>query len=193
MAIELDHISKSIDGRKILHNLSVTIAVPGITCFMGPSGVGKTTLLHILMALTTPDSGSIKGLEHMRTAAVFQEDRLLPWCTALENAAIALPREKHAYATKALQQVGLQDDMHKKTDELSGGMQRRVAIARALAVQPSLLILDEPFAGLDEELHLDILRLFRDLGKEIAIVLVSHDPYDAEYLGASTYYLHAAE
>ena len=189
MAIQIQNISVSIDGEAILRDFSASIATPGVTCFMGPSGVGKTTLLHILLSLAKPDSGTVMGLDHERVAAVFQEDRLLPWCTALENAALALPHDSREQAVTALTQVGLGEDMHKKANALSGGMQRRVALARALAIRPTVLILDEPFSGLDEELHILLLHLFKDLSKQCAIVLVSHDPFDAEFLEATTHYL----
>ena len=187
MPIKIRNLCKSYADQQILKNFSADIADQGASVFWGYSGVGKTTLLHILLGLINPDSGTITGLEHKKIAAVFQENRLLPWFTALENVSLVLPKADKNLAKEQLIALGLAEALDKKVSELSGGMQRRVALARALAIKPDLLLLDEPFSGLDDNLHEEILNLLKDYCLTNAIILVSHDPNDITFLQAKIY------
>ncbi len=160
MAIQLCEVSKSFDGKPVLVNLSHSFPDGGISCVLGPSGCGKTTLLRILMGLLEPDSGRILGLPG-RCSAVFQEDRLIEHASALANVRIALKRDFPAgRIAEALSAVGLADAMAQPVRELSGGMKRRVAIVRALLSDAPLLLMDEPFRGLDRATRERVIGLF---------------------------------
>ena len=180
--LELTNISHSYDDLKILENFSLTLAPGQRIALMGPSGCGKTTVLKIALGLLSPTGGTVQS-GFRRSAAVFQESRLLPWRTAMENVALVLGDRKDAFprAMAALEQMELGEAAGKYPRELSGGMQQRVAIARALATDPDLLILDEPFKGLDEALRERILETVARTGA--AVLLVTHDEREAKALG----------
>ncbi|MDR1409997.1 MAG: ATP-binding cassette domain-containing protein [Oscillospiraceae bacterium] len=144
--IELRGISKAFNKQPVLQAVSVVLPDVGIVALHGGSGSGKTTLLRILAELENADCGEIAGIGSKRVSYVFQEDRLLPHATTLENAAIA---SDNACARQWLERFGLGDSFDKKPMVLSGGMRRRVAIARAFAFGGNVLLLDEPFTGLD--------------------------------------------
>jgi NitT/TauT family transport system ATP-binding protein len=149
---------------------------------MGPSGCGKTTLLRIALGQLTPTEGTVENT-FRKTAVVFQEPRLLPWRTALENVNLVLGDSKTTLeaAKRHLQQVQLADALQKYPRELSGGMQQRVAMARALAVEGDLLVLDEPFKAMDEALRDQIIALTEKT--DAAILLVTHEEAEARTLG----------
>ena len=151
---------------------------------MGPSGCGKTTLLRVALLLQPPDAGTVSG-DAGRTAAVFQEPRLLPWRTAAENvnAVLSDTRETMPEALSMLDRVELSDAAEKYPAELSGGMQQRVSIARALAYRPDLLVLDEPFRGLDDELRGRMVSLLSASLSSASLLLVTHSEDEARALG----------
>jgi len=186
--IELINISKSYDGVKVLDGVNMALPA-GITCLMGASGIGKTTLAHLLAGLAAPDGGEIKKPANLRVAMVFQEDRLLAGLTALENVCFVVPATPaaEARAMELLTQAGLGDSLHKKAAELSGGMKRRVALCRALLAPHELLILDEPFKGLDEGIKPAVIAMVRQHAAEGArvVLCITHDPAEAAALGAS--------
>ena len=128
-------------------DISLALPEKGFCAITGRSGRGKTTLLYLIAGLYEPDRGSIQR-NGETISMVFQEDRLLPWETAAQNAAIASTRE---IAAKLLTELGLGAELDKYPRELSGGMKRRVSIARALAAKADVYIMDEPFKGLDPE------------------------------------------
>ena len=179
--LELTNISHSYDDLKVLEDFSLTLAPGEKIALMGPSGCGKTTVLRIALGLLPPTGGTVKS-GFRRSAAVFQEPRLLPWRTALENVALVLGDGKASFprAMTALEQMELGEAAGKYPRELSGGMQQRVAIARALATDPDLLILDEPFKGLDEALRERILEAVAR--RDAAVLLVTHDEWEAKAL-----------
>jgi len=188
--MKADKISKSFGSHAVLQDFSAEFTDPGITCIMGRSGSGKTTLLNIMMGRLKADQGSITGFSGRTLGAVFQEDRLLPWCTALENVALVLNGDDvKERALRILARVHLEESAMQKVTELSGGMKRRVAIARALAFDPEILILDEPFKGLDDELRLEVMELVREFSSERAVIIVTHDHVEAEFFAAKMVYL----
>lgn len=179
------------NGTEALHDLTFAVAQRQFVSLIGPSGCGKSTALRIVAGLLKPDAG------HIRYAAgkpeigfVFQEPTLMPWADALTNARLPLdlkqmPRAKaNSDAMDALAKVGLAGFEHAYPRQLSGGMKMRVSLARALAARPQLLLLDEPFAALDEitrnGLGDDLLRLWQQDG--LTIVFVTHSMSESSYL-----------
>jgi len=176
MAVSLIDVSYSYDGqKKVLDGFSFEFPEKGAVCLMGPSGCGKTTLLRILAGLERPQRGTVEGISGKKPSYVFQENRLLPWLTAVENVAVAAAGEnKHSEAESLLKRMGLAGSEHKYPKELSGGMKKRVSIARALAAKGDFLILDEPFSGIDEDAWKRISGLILEEYSDKLIILVTH-------------------
>jgi ABC-type nitrate/sulfonate/bicarbonate transport system ATPase subunit len=177
---------------------------PGeILCIMGPSGCGKSTLLRVIAGLETPDRGSItmpgnSGPGEGSAAMVFQDDALFPWLTVRDNVRYGLTvglrktvpaQDAEKRVADLLAMVGLDAFSSSWTYQLSGGMKQRVAVARALAVQPKVLLMDEPFSALDpftrRDLEDEVIRI-RDAaagtGQSVSVLLVTHNPEEAVYL-----------
>ncbi|MGN0386634.1 MAG: ATP-binding cassette domain-containing protein [Lachnospiraceae bacterium] len=181
------NVTKSFGEKSVLQNLSYTMKEGEITCLMAPSGAGKTTLLHILAGLCDADSGEIlwDGPGTPGIGMVFQEDRLLEEETALKNVEMACP--ERTTAKEVLSELLPMEALNKKISALSGGMKRRVCIARALAAQADVLVLDEPFTGLDEENRKKAVRvILKHLNGRI-MILSTHNGEDAELLGAKVW------
>ncbi len=183
----LMHVDFAYGPLRILEDVSLVFPEKGVVCLSGPSGCGKTTLLRLLAGLEQPARGQIGGMTGRKIAAVFQEDRLLPWMTALDNVALALPgglRLNRDRAAEALALVGLAEQGALFPSDLSGGMKRRVAIARALASDADIWLLDEPFTGIDPQLRDRIASLLRRRAEQALLVLVTHIEEEARLLGA---------
>ena len=182
--LELNNISVRFDGKSVLSGCGLSLGDGERLALMGPSGCGKTTLLRVALSLQPPDTGSVSG-DPGRTAVVFQEPRLLPWRTAAENVNVVLSDtpETMPEALSMLERVELSDAGEKYPAELSGGMQQRVSIARALAFRPDLLVLDEPFRGLDDELRGRMVSLLNTSLQSASLLLVTHSEEEAEALG----------
>lgn len=179
--IELQNVGMRFGEKTVFSGLSLRFDAPGRYAVLGASGCGKTTLLRMIAGLQKPTSGRISVDPNVRMAVCFQEDRLLPWRTALQNAALACPgRHAEETARMWLARVGLEAECNAMPDALSGGMKRRVALARALAMEAPVLLLDEPFRALDERTHRDMLTLVREQTNGRLLILVTHDPRDAE-------------
>jgi len=185
MIIFADHISKSYNEIPVLSDFSLRLPEHGIIGLSGPSGCGKTTFLHIMAGLIEPDSGSITGLAGKKTGVVFQEDRLLPWLTAQEN--IDLIVKNSTLTQQWLDAIQLSDKADSYPSELSGGMKRRLALARALAFDCDLLLMDEPFQGLDDMLKETLYQLVRDAALTKPVVMVSHDITELNNLADQVY------
>lgn len=178
MTMKITNLTVSYDGMPVIDRLNLEIG-DGITCIMGESGLGKTTLLHTIAGLIKPDSGEIEGAP-VRPAVMFQEDRLLPWFSALKN--LETVCFDTGRALEMLRAVELEEASDKLPDELSGGMKRRVALARTLLFDSDMIILDEPFKGLDEALTGRIARLIREV--KVPVIVATHAESDVELLGA---------
>ena len=182
MTVRVENLRKSYGGVPVLKGPSFS-ADRGVTCIMAPSGAGKTTLLRILMGLEQPDSGSVRLPSPCRVAAVFQEDRLLEQLDAAGNLRFVLGSSYDAARAEALlARLGL-DVGGKPVGDYSGGMKRRLALARALLADADLLVLDEPFTGLDGENRTRALDCIREAAETKCVLLVTHDGGDAEALG----------
>ncbi len=169
-------VSKSFGENKVVSHFSLELPESGAVCLFGPSGCGKTTLIHLLMGLVKPDSGRIGGLENKQISVVFQEDRLLPWATARENAAIAGGKKGAEWLTK----LGLEDEaLDQLPSELSGGMQRRVALARCLGYGGDIFLLDEPFIGLDAANKAKAMALIQAELRQKLMIFITHDREEA--------------
>ena len=176
--IEIRDVSFAYGDKKVFSHLTLSLPDRGVTVLRAPSGRGKTTLLRLMGGLLRPDEGSIRGLEGIRIGWVFQENRLLPWCSALRNVAAVSDEET---ARRELSALGLAANLNDLPSDLSGGMARRTAIARAIAYRPQALFLDEPFTGLDPALRmLCARRLEASAG---LIVLVTHEEGDLKLFG----------
>ena len=180
--LKLTDISHSYGDHAVLQGRNLTLLPGQRIAIMGPSGCGKTTLLRIALGLLKPAEGTVENT-FRKTAAVFQEPRLLPWRTALQNVNLVLGDGKATLETakQYLEKVKLSDAADKYSRELSGGMQQRVAVARALAAEGDLLILDEPFKAMDEELREQVIALVNQT--KAAILLVTHEEAEAKMLG----------
>lgn len=196
--IHIDKISFAYGDKQIFKDLQATVHPGDFMCIVGPSGVGKTTLLQCLSGLRMPTSGQIRFAGQEITApprnmaVVFQDyaHSLMPWLSNLKNVSLPLKSagvgkdERRRRATEALAQVGLEGHEDKYPWQLSGGQQQRVAIARALACRPKAIIMDEPFASVDAQTRADLedlaIRVRNELG--VAIILVTHDIDEAVYL-----------
>lgn len=190
MDIELKNIYKSYGDKVVLKNFSASFKEGALTCLMGQSGCGKTTVLNLLMGLDKADGGSISGIEKGSISAVFQEDRLCEGFNAVTN--IAMVGSKNLKAEKIienLEAIGLKDCFHKPVSELSGGMKRRVAIVRAMMAEGKLLILDEPFKGLDKENLKLACNYVKSFSRGRTVIMVTHSPEEAEIMGGRVIYM----
>ena len=185
MPVVVKDLSKSFDGKAVLSGLSFELPDSGVVAVEGRSGSGKTTLLNILMGLLPPDAGRIDGLAGRRVTAVFQENRLLESWSAMKNIRLVCPRAVTDAEIRAhLAEVGLAGEEKTVARALSGGMKRRVALVRAVIAPGDVLILDEPFKGLDEATREAAIRYVLRHASNRLILLVTHDRAEAEALGA---------
>ena len=174
MELQVEHLCKRYGENAVLDDISFTARV-GVTRLLGPSGIGKTTLLRVLLGLETPDSGTVNG-DKFRWTAVFQENRLLEGLDAEGNLRFVLGANYNAAAAQALlEELGLGDVGKKKVRDYSGGMQRRLALARALLAPSDALSLDEPFTGLDAENREAAMRAILRAAETKIVLLSTHE------------------
>ncbi len=181
--LELRDISVSYGEKTVLQHCDLNLMSGERIALMGPSGCGKTTLLRIALGLHTPDFGTVKRY-FSRVSAVFQEPRLLPWRTALENVMLPIAgrTDSRDAAVSHLEKLELADAVGLYPDELSGGMQQRVSLARAMVFAPDLLVLDEAFKGLDVELRGRVLTLLAGSLQNTSVLLATHSEEEARAL-----------
>lgn len=177
-------LSKSFGMHVVFDSFSFRIEDGEHVALSAPSGTGKTTLFRILSGLEKPDRGTLTGADPAKIGYLFQEPRLFPQLTAVENVACVAPSPKNALnqAREWLARVGLASAERFLPGELSGGMRQRVALARTLFSDRPVLLLDEPFTALDPELHASIRLLVRDCCRDKTLILASHIPEDLEIL-----------
>lgn len=197
-SIAVRHLSKRYsgpDGREqaVLRDLDFAVAPGEFLCLLGPSGCGKSTLLRLLCGLESPDQGSLSCHPvGARTAMVFQQAGLFPWMSLLNNLRFVMDSQPHlqgedtdARAQQLLAQVGLGDYADHYPQQVSGGMQQRLAVARSFAIEPDILLMDEPFVHLDYQtrwqLQQMLLRLWQE--QQTTVVFVTHDAEEAILLG----------
>ena len=193
--LEIAQITKAYDGRAVVDDVSLTVMPGQVTCLLGPSGCGKSTTLRIIAGVEMQDSGTIHvdgelvcdtvtrvPPEARGIGLMFQDFALFPHLSVAQNVAFGLPRRgSEARVQELLEKVGMLSHIDRFPHELSGGEQQRVALARALAPRPRMMLMDEPFSGLDDRLRDDI----RDETLEVlkaegtAVLLVTHEPAEA--------------
>ena len=203
--LQLNHIKKEYKTgdlvQKALDDVSLNLRDNEFVAILGPSGSGKTTLLNVIGGLDRYDSGNliINGISTKKytdrdwdsyrnhtIGFVFQSYNLIPHQTVLSNVELALTisgisgAERRSRATKALEQVGLGDQLHKHPSEMSGGQMQRVAIARALVNNPDILLADEPTGALDSDTSIQVMELLKEVAKDRLVVMVTHNPELAE-------------
>lgn len=189
MSIVIKNLSKSFDTKQIFKNFSLEFPQNGVSMLSGESGVGKTTLLRMISGLDTDFSGEISGGGIKNCSVAFQEYRLFPTLSALDNLIFANHDKKTAENTKEalemLLSLGFKEaDAVLFPGELSGGMKQRVSLARAFLRKAPILLLDEPTKELDEENANRALEIIKNEAKSRLVILVSHNKADAEKLNA---------
>lgn len=185
MDVILSGISKGYGSNKVIEDLTVTFPSGSASAIMGRSGCGKTTLLRLIANLEKADSGTIVGND-VKMSAVFQDDVLIDTFTPLKNISFAVgDSASRQEIIRHLSILGLKDAVSQPCSELSGGMRRRVAIARAILAKPKLLLLDEPFKGLDDETKDSVIAYVREHIEDITVIFVTHDATEIEKLGAT--------
>lgn len=188
--ISIENLSKAYDSQYVLKELSLKLLAGNTYCLMAPSGAGKTTLFRILLGLETPDSGNISGLSGLRLSAVFQEDRLLEGYTALQNIRFVTGRRYPVSELSAiLSRLLPADSLDKPVREYSGGMKRRTAILRALLAPSDMIIMDEPFTGLDHDTRLAAVRIIKEYTKGKLLLISTHAEEDVALLKARLIHL----
>ncbi len=198
LSVSLRGVTKVFDGGiSALGPLDLKVRKGEFLALVGPSGCGKSTALRLIAGLSAPTSGTVQTSRHGNDARpghaigfVFQEPTLMPWTTVWENVRLPLKLARipapaaEARIGEALERVGLAEFSHSYPRELSGGMKMRVSLARALVTDPDILLMDEPFAALDEitrfRLNNDLLALWRNLRK--TIIFVTHSVFESVYL-----------
>jgi putative ABC transport system ATP-binding protein len=207
--IQVNNVTKRYEGKRIVHALrgvSLNVARGEMVAIMGPSGCGKSTLLNIIGGLDRPSEGSVtvdgthlgvlddsalSRLRREKIGFIFQFFNLLPTLTAQENVALPLQlarirrNETAVRSSELLKTVGLEDRFDHLPDELSGGQQQRVAMARALALQPSVILADEPTGNLDSKTGQEVLMLLKKMQEQfgVTVVMVTHDSVAAGFCG----------
>jgi ABC-type spermidine/putrescine transport systems, ATPase components len=199
--LTLKNISFSYKDKVIFDNYNFVMNKEEIIAMIGPSGCGKSTLLKIINGLETDYSGDVLldgvnvnniPVNKRDIVLMFQDNLLFPHMTIFENIEFSLKMEKYPkheikkMVEEVAKDIHLQDKLNKYPKELSGGQQRRVALARAVISKPKLLLLDEPFTGLDKEIKLEIMNLVKIIREKYntSIIFVTHDLSEAEYLKA---------
>ena len=190
MGLQIKNLHQSYDDLLLFSNFNLDIAEGQITCILGPSGGGKTTLLNIIAGLVVPSGGSLVGFNGKVLSYIFQDTRLLPWKTVQENIEFVLrdsysQTQRQSIASRVIKLVELTEFANYYPSQLSGGMRQRVAIARAFAYPSDLILMDEPLKGLDVKLKMNLLRSFSRIWQsdKRTVIFVTHDVDEALMLG----------
>lgn len=191
--VELCGVSKSYGDAPVLREVSLALFPGAPVCVTGRSGIGKTTLMRLILGLETPDSGTVSVRRGLRCAAVFQENRLIETLSAAQNVRFVCPAAQmpdDAALAAAFAAVGLtRQELEKPAAALSGGQKRRVALLRALLAPADAVLLDEPFTGLDAAARREAAALICKTCRRRALLCITHEADAAALLGARTFAL----
>lgn len=199
-AIHIRDASLTYDHKILFQRLNITLTGAACTAILGPSGIGKTSLLRLIAGLTfaAESAAPVQASDSLplagRIAYMAQEDCLLPWCSVLDNVLISerlrgktINANHHQKAKELLRHVGLADVINLKPEKLSGGMRQRVSLARTLFENKPVVLMDEPFASLDVITRLQLQDLAAELLTDRTVLLVTHDPLEALRLADEIY------
>lgn len=191
MSVQIRNLCKTFGSKKVLNNLNITLEDGGIYCLMGPSGMGKTTLLRIIMNLESKDAGEITGIDpDVEISSMFQEDRILPMLSAVANVNMMYEKKRPVKEIKEdLSQILPKKCLRQPVCELSGGMKRRVSLARCMHYQGKMIILDEPFTGLDMATKQEVISYILKNRRNRILLVATHGIEDAALLGAEVIHL----
>lgn len=186
--IIIKNLSKSFGNNSVLKNINIILRDGSVTCLMGQSGKGKTTLLNILMGFEKYDTGEILNMPKLKSA-VFQENRLCESFSVLRNIKLVNDDIDDKTILSHLEAVGLKNEANQQVSTLSGGMKRRVALVRAIIAKKDILFLDEPFKGLDDNTKDKVFDYLHNNCKNLTVLIVTHQIEDAIKLNAHILYL----
>lgn len=185
----ISNLSKSFGDKIILQNFSFSFPNTGVFAFTGNSGVGKTTLLRIIAGLDTEYSGQITDYSLSEISMSFQEHRLFPWLTALDNVLVSIEKptsDNRKKARELLSTLGFTlEEMNLRPYALSGGMKQRVSLCRAFMKSSKIYLLDEATKELDRELATTVLDIIKEYSKRAIVIMTTHNASDIDYLGAT--------
>lgn len=192
MELHINKISKSYGSLTVLHNITMTLQQDICYCLMSPSGSGKTTLLRILMGLEHPDSGSVTisspgkqlvSISSLKVSAVFQEDRLVSFLSPVENVRLTAGAfMEPSLIRQEMKKLLPEECLDRPVSTLSGGMKRRTAILRAMLTPSELLLMDEPFTGLDEEMRRHVIAYIRQTRGQRFLLVATHQAEEVQLL-----------
>lgn len=185
MVIKLKNVDIKISGKYIVESFNAEFKDNDINLLIGKSGSGKTTILRALMGFIEIDKGEITGLDDKKISAVFQEDRLIESLSLMKN--LSLVTEDQEKIAQALKKVEIYEARNKKVRELSGGMKRRAAIIRALLKESDLIIMDEPFVGIDKETLLKVMDYVKEMGAGKTLIIATHDENVHKYFDKNNF------
>ena len=188
--LKLSKIKKVFGEKQVLSDVSLSVEKRERAVIYGMSGCGKTTLLRIAAGLEKQDSGTVE--KEGKTAFVFAEARLFPTATTLENVTMVMREDRKTAKKKALELLrafGLENAAELYPEELSTGMAARVSLARAVAYNADIYLMDEPFKSLDGEIKKSVASFLLDFFSDKTVLMISHDPSEAELMGATVYWM----
>ena len=190
MPVKLQGICKAFGDQTVLQNIHLQLLDDGIYCLMGASGMGKTTLLRIILGIEQKDAGTIEGITTGHIATMFQENRLCEQLTPVENVALVIPyKASRKTIRENLARILPAECLTQPVSQLSGGMKRRVALARTMHYPSKMIVMDEPFTGLDVETKKNVISYMLEMREHRILLISTHSEEDVALLDAQKIHL----